>query len=79
MSARTPNYQLMQPVTVRHGKGPNPDTLLEAGSFVRPIEKDYLPKHIAEKFAKEWMNPEYVFVYTYFGIIPVHKDYVRQT
>jgi hypothetical protein len=52
---------------------------LPAGSFVRPIEYQYVPKHVTE--APVWQdfdkNRE-VFCYTRFGIIALPKNILRE-
>ncbi len=51
---------------------------LEAGSFVKPIDIYYVPKHIKEdvKFLG-WNLDKYVFCYTHWGITLLERSNLR--
>lgn len=77
-SVPTPNYVLTEDFTVYAKFSSN--TILPAGTFVRPIEVTWLPKHILELSEHLWFNPQKeIYVYTSAGIIIVPKDIVRKT
>jgi len=73
---QTPNYALIQDVMCENG-GADPKRL-PAGSYVRPIEFKYVPKHITSqhRFFDEETS---VFCYTRYGIIPIARNLLRQT
>lgn len=77
MSIPTPNYVLMEEYNI------NIDThdikTLPQGTFVRPIEYRYVPKHVLDHPLWKWFNAEReVFVYCRLGIIAVPKKLLRQ-
>lgn len=78
MSERTPNYVTNEEIYIRNG---NSDAkTIPVGSFVRPIEWQYIPVHIKED--KRWasFNKETdIFVFTRYGIVPVARKSIRET
>lgn len=72
MSVSTPNYVLAENVTVsKYSKV----IVLEAGTFVRPIEAKYLPAHIEIKF----FNPDTeTFAFTSHGIVKLPWSAIRK-
>lgn len=80
--SRTPNYRLMEDFVVAasggsYMMGGDYKTLPE-GSYVRPIELAYVPKHVLED--KRWQHfnkDKEIFVYTKIGIVPVPKRILR--
>lgn len=71
--SRTPNYVL----TEDHNFGPFGDQkTLEVGSFVRPIEYIYVPKHCLEKGVH---NRAFSYCYTRYGIILIPNALIRKT
>lgn len=78
MLPRTPNYVLDRPHTFY--RGGHDSRTLPAGSFVRPIELKYVPAHILDDEQWRWFNKEReVFCFTRYGIIPIPKEYLRET
>jgi hypothetical protein len=77
MSIPTPNYVLTEELSMADGRGGH--KVLPSGSFIRPIDKKYLPKHVLEddKF-KGYNIDSYEFCYSSAGIILVHKSQLRQ-
>ena len=73
MSMKTPNYVLNSDHTLISGH----DTrVLKEGTFVRPLELHYVPKHVLE--ANKWVNTyDESFCYTHFGIVPIPKYKLR--
>lgn len=70
----TPNYVLMEDVKI-HGSG-DPQTL-PAGTFIRPIDIRWVPKHIKDD--NLWFNEKkQVYCYTSLGIIPISLDVIRR-
>lgn len=72
---RAPHYGITEeyPISV------NAQTrkVLPAGSFVRPINIEYVPKHILKE------NPDlnqkiWVFCYTHYGIVPIPREIVEE-
>ncbi len=73
--SRTPNFVLNKSVTLYYG--PQDERVLPSGTFVRPVQTCYLPKHVLEHPMWKWFNPDHeVFVYTRYGILAVRKDNV---
>jgi hypothetical protein len=55
------------------------EKVLESGTFVRPIELAYVPKHIRDNPMNRWFDAEKeVYVYCSFGIIAIPKNIVRK-
>ena len=52
---------------------------LPAGSFVKPIERRYLPAHVLADPRWRLMvdNDDFVFCYTNFGIVPILRTKVK--
>ncbi len=70
---RTPNYALKEAYIVHINDYDR--ITLPAGSFIRPIEKRYVPKHVLED--KRWPfvdHKEEVFAYTRHGIFPIPRN-----
>ena len=74
--ARAPNYILIAPHTF--GISPMDSKTLEAGTFVRPIELCYVPKHVLEDKRWRGIGPDFVFAYTRYGIIPILKSRIKE-
>jgi len=52
---------------------------LPAGSFVKPIQDVYLPKHVKESLDYKYHDPRKdIFCYCRYGIIPVPKKIIRE-
>lgn len=78
MSIRTPNYVLTEAINVSSSDGRQAKEL-PAGSFVRPIQPCYVPKHITEGAVGRYFNEKNeVYVYTRYGIVTIPKSYLRQ-
>ena len=51
--------------------------VLKAGTFIRPIELQYLPKHVTEYWVG--VNPgTMTYCYTRYGIIPLPNKILRK-
>lgn len=77
MSIPTPNYVLSVEVILRYSS--HDSKILAAGTFARPVELQYVPKHVIED--KRWAGFDKeldVFVYTSLGFIAVHKKNLRK-
>ncbi len=75
---RTPNYCLKSAHT--YSVGSMDTRVIEAGTFVRPVEEPYVPKHVMED--KRWSHYDksrHVFIYYRYGFVLVPKDLVRET
>jgi hypothetical protein len=71
----TPNFAVKEEVKISMGLYDH--ITLEAGTFVRPIELKYIPKHVIED--KRWShfnNEKEVFCYTPKGILPIDRTKV---
>ncbi len=76
MTVRTPNYRLLEAHTVSNG--PHDQRLLPAGSYVRPIELRYVPKHVIDDSRWTWFDGDIeVFCYCSLGIIPIPKKILK--
>lgn len=73
---RTPDFVLK----VAHSYGTSPDQrTLPAGTFVRPLELHYVPKHCISNPENKWFNSETeVFCYTRYGIVVIRKDNIKE-
>lgn len=72
----TPDFVLTEEFSIYNG--PQDSKVLKAGSFVRPISKCYLPKHITEDPHNQYIFDDRVFCYTHYGIILIPKKLLRQ-
>lgn len=78
MSVKTPNYILSEDVSI--DRSIYDDKTLKAGTFVRPIEVQYVPKHVLENPRYAFVDQEKeVFCYTRYGIVPIPRKYIRET
>lgn len=75
----TPNYAMHTEYSLPNYPGDDPIVLIK-GSFVRPMELSYVPKHVKEN--PRWVrifNPTMdVFAYTYYGILPIPRNKFHQ-
>lgn len=68
-AGRAPNYRLRDPhtVTLKYGLANDTHTFPE-GTFVRPVERKYLPVHLLELVEYRYMNEEtHVACHTQYG------------
>lgn len=72
---KTPNYVLITGVSVNTGRYGT--KVLPSGSFVRPVEVKYVPKHVLEKY-DNFNASYYVFIYTSYGFIVTEKSNIRE-
>lgn len=75
MGKLVPDYCLIGP----HSFGnPYDQKTLEPGTFVKPIQRKYLPQHILEDERWRWVDHDItVFCYCSAGIIPIPRDLIR--
>lgn len=75
---KTPDYILTE--DFNHYMGPHDSRKLPAGSFVRPIEFRWLPKHIQESPDGIWnkFHSDKIYCYTHYGIILIPKNILRE-
>lgn len=53
---------------------------LPAGTFVRPIHIDYVPKHVMEERRHRYFSPTTeTFCYTRFGIVAIPNELIKET
>jgi hypothetical protein len=64
-SPRTPNYILREEFSFSR-KGDK--CVLPSGAFVRPVNDDYVPKHVMEAHHR-WND--YVYCYTRYGFVQI--------
>jgi hypothetical protein len=76
MSMRTPNYVTNEVIRISNGR--QDEKIIPIGAFVRPIEWQYVPVHIKEKWP-EFKKDTEIFVYTRFGIVPVNRTSIRES
>lgn len=74
---KTPDYITTAEHQVRSGTS---DTrTLPAGSFVRPVSYQYVPKHVQEDPQWRYCDKDtYVFVYCRWGFIMIPKTGIRE-
>ena len=69
-------YVLMTEHTINYG--PYDVKVLPAGTFVKPIQPQYLPKHIKDcRTFSLMLKTDYIYCYTYYGIIPIPSNIIR--
>jgi len=77
MSVKTPNYCLTEDFTYYPNGWGGEGRTLPAGAWVKPIQLDYVPKHVKEDERwKDFNKDKEVFVYCRFGIIALPKHIV---
>lgn len=79
MSIPTPNYMLNAPYSFECGQNAYDTKTLPEGTFVRPIEIQYVPAHILDN--KRWRSfnsSKEIFCYTHYGIIPIPREKIRK-
>jgi hypothetical protein len=76
-SMPTPNYVLMEDYQINLDA--HDIKVLPQGTFARPIEYQYVPKHVVENPLWRYYNKDRdVFVYCRAGIVLVPKKILRQ-
>ena len=76
MSIKTDNHAMKEAYTVFVPNHTDPIVIPE-GTFVSPIEKRYVPKHVLDDPRWNFVNlKEEIFVYTKWGILPVPRRLV---
>lgn len=74
---RAPNYQITESHTCH--SGPTDTITLPEGSFVRPIELHYVPKHVIEDPQNRYFNKTTeIFCYCHYGILPIPRRIIRE-
>lgn len=72
----TPDYVLVS--EHRYKSGSAEAAILPEGTFVRPIDLKYVPKHVVEADLWRYFNSDKeVFCYTRLGIIAIPKELLR--
>ena len=78
MNVKTPNYALTEAYSCTSNNGGD-YKVLDAGTFVRPIELRYVPKHVVEDHRWRYFNPaEQIFCFTSIGIVPIPRDRIQE-
>lgn len=54
------------------------DITIPAGTFVKPIDKYYVPAHIRNERPGIYIAPWEVFCYSRYGIYPIPKSKIRE-
>lgn len=77
MSIKIPNYRLKVDVTVGDMFS---ESIVPAGTWVKPIDKYYLPQHIKEGEAYRWANHDVeIFCYTSYGIVLIPRKAIVES
>ncbi len=73
---RTPNWRLNSSFYAkREGRD---SVVIPAGSYVRPIDRYYIPAHVKESYP--FFDPKVEsFIYTKFGIFVIPNTYLEET
>ena len=82
MSLPTPNYVTIEdieyPKKGSSGIMFNGWDILRAGTFARPIDKSYVPKHVLEDERWNYFKEEvHYYCYTSAGFVVIRKDKLR--
>lgn len=73
----TPNYVMTKDYRI-FVVGKQEYRTIPEGTFVRPIEQCYIPKHTKDIWDK-WFTPVLeVYTYSTYGILPIPRKYIRQ-
>lgn len=76
MPVKTENYMLPDAVSVINHRGEK--ITLPAGSYVKPVSPQYVPKHITENSQWAFFNSTLeTFVYCRFGFVVIYKSQLR--
>lgn len=77
-SMPTPNYVVYAETTLRYHWSTDP-IVLPAGAFVRPIEYQWVPKHVKddERF-RDYNKEKHIFAYTRHGILMFEHTQIRR-
>lgn len=76
---KTPNYTITEEFHCISPKSQKMVTL-EAGSFVRPIHLSYVPEYVLELSQWRDFNSELqTFCHTFYGLIAIPNDIIRET
>lgn len=74
---KTPDYVLNEEVKIMDSL--LNEKVLPAGSFVKPIEPYYLPKHIKDQTSFHWFDPRTeAYCYTFYGIVMIPLRSIRR-
>lgn len=79
--SRVPNYILVESMQIipSNGGSHHDARTLPKGSFVRPIDLSYVPKHVLEQNEHRVFDPNsHAYCYTRFGIVIIPKAYYRE-
>jgi hypothetical protein len=77
-TVKTPNYVTTEEITLHSANG-QASKVVEAGSFVKPVEYCYLPSHIKESTEGRRLNEELdVFCYCKCGFIVIPRNKLVQ-
>ncbi len=80
MSERTSNYCLVSDHSYNQGNSRYDLRILSAGTFVRPLELNYVPKHVIDDERwKAFDKTKEVFCYCRYGIVPIPRNLIRET
>ena len=74
---KTPDYVLSQNHSVMADIWN--ETILEAGTFVKPISEQYVPQHVKDKTINVWFDAEeFTYAYTPIGIVMIPIKIIRR-
>lgn len=74
---RAPDYALMEDFTYKVGLWES--KVMPAGTFLRPVELCYVPKHVVDD--SRWSRYDKIndiFCYSSYGFIPIPRKLIRQ-
>ncbi len=75
--SRTPSYVLVQAVSISYG--PMDYKILDAGTYISPLQYCYVPQHVIDDPFNKYFNADTeVFAYTKFGIVAIPKRSIRE-
>lgn len=78
-SPRTPNFALSEDYSFAQGVKHYDVKTLPSGSFVRPVNFEYVPNFVLEDPRWRWFNKDIeVFCYTRFGFLAIPKASLRE-
>lgn len=79
MSIKTPNIALNKAVALPTGSVGSEQKILPAGSYVKPIEYCYIPKHVLNAPQNKYFDQKLeIFVHTKYGIFRMFREHLSE-
>lgn len=79
MSLKTANYLTIEAVEIHRGYGSESITIPQ-GTFVKPIEFCYVPKHVRDDMFNHnvYNKDTHIYCYSSYGMYPILRTKIRE-